>query len=610
MDVSMHETKVCHIRSNGESTDVLEYSPNGYIGINGEFQEVDPANIRRLVSLLSGPAVELDSKSLAALYAGGFDPKRQERVRQRTIDLLFRRGQQMGPKGALHFAVANGGEVVSDWEYATPPPSTDSRVCVIGHILAGVSPKEIKEKSGLKPEDFQSDFLGWVYKVALEMAEKGLPTTYSELVQELQRSRRYQDVAARLNGALDAVPAGSCENAVYHARRVVEAYELKRLADLGQGLKSMQEQNAPLEEVLKQLERIKQSEARLRSTIPGEGNSKLNVIWAKELEKAELPEPSWLIPGILPDAGVCVLAGTPKVGKSWLALQFAVAVASGRDTGGIEACKQTRVLYLALEDTERRIKSRLANAKLGFPENLCFAYEWKRLHEGGLEELRRFVVENNIGFVIIDTLAKVRPPQNGKGNPYAEDYLHVGLLKSLADELGITVLLVHHKRKAKGLDPIEDVSGTTGLTGAVDTILLLDKKRGEEDGTLLVTGREVEEEVFALKFTDCKWEICGSASEYAKTEERQRVLEVLREANGPLSVKEIAELIEKSEAATRMMLSRMCKEGVITRSARGCYELSADERSASASYTEEVEEDPSTTTDLFSEGEDMYDPFE
>jgi predicted ATP-dependent serine protease len=609
MDVSMHETKVCHIRSNGEGVEELEYSPNGYIGINGEFQEVAPAVIRRLVSLLSGPAVELDGKSLSALYAGGFDPKKQERVRQRTIDLLFRRGQQMGLKGALHFAVANGGEAVSDWEYATPAPSTDSRVCVIGHILAGVSPKEIKEKSGLTPEDFQSDFLGWVYRVALQMAEKGLPTTYAELVQELQKSKQYQHVAAQIDSAFNAVPAGGLENAVYHAKRVVEAYERKRIAVLAQGLQEMVERNAPLEDILKQSERIERSKARLQSA-QGEVNSNAKVIWANELEKAELPEPSWLIPGILPDAGVSVLAGMPKVGKSWLALQFAIAVATGRDTNGIEACKQTRVLYLALEDTERRIKSRLANAKLGFPENLCFAYEWKRLHEGGLEELRRFVGENNIGFVIIDTLAKVRPPQNGKGNPYAEDYQHVGLLKSLADEHGIAVLLVHHKRKAKGLDPIEDVSGTTGLTGAVDTVLLLDKKRGEEDGTLLVTGREVEEEVFALKFTDCKWEICGSASEYAKTEERQRVLEVLREADGPLSVKEIAELIEKSEAATRMMLSRMCKEGVITRSARGCYELSADERSATASYTEEVEEDPSTTTDLFSEGEDMYDPFE
>jgi replicative DNA helicase/DNA-binding MarR family transcriptional regulator len=609
MSISMRETKVCHIRSSGEGVEELEYSPNGYIGINGEFQEVDPAIIRRLVSLLSGPAVELDSKSLAVLYDGGFDPKKQERVRQRTIDLLFRRGRQMGPKGALHFAVANGGEAMSDWDYATPPPSTDSCVCVIGHILAGVSPKEIKEKSGLTPEDFQSDFLGWVYRVALQMAEKGLPTTYTELVQELQKSKQYQYVAAQIDSAFNAVPAGSPENAVYHAKRIIEAYERKRLADLGQGLKRMAEQNATLEDILKQLERIKRSEARLRGA-QGEVNSNAKVIWANELEKAELPEPSWLIPGILPDAGVCVLAGMPKVGKSWLALQIAVAVATGKDTGGIEACKQVRVLYLALEDTERRIKNRLANAKLGFPENLCFAYEWKRLHEGGLEELRRFVSENNIGFVVIDTLAKVRPPQNGKGNPYAEDYLHVGLLKSLADELGITVLLVHHKRKAKGLDPIEDVSGTTGLTGAVDTILLLDKKRGEEDGTLLVTGREVEEGVFALKFTDCKWEICGSASEYAKTEERQRVLEVLREADEPLSVKEIAELIEKSEAATRMMLSRMCKDGVITRSARGYYELSADERSAIASYTEEVEEDLSTTTDLFSEGEDMCDPFE
>lgn len=245
-------------------------------------------------------------------------------------------------------------------------------------------------------------------------------------------------------------------------------------------------------------------------------------LWnAQELLNANFPEPSWLVPGLLPEGGLAVLAGKPKIGN-WLALDLAAGVSRGGSVCGVPVAKQVNVLYLALEDTPRRLKSRMLTA--GFaPGPGCFiATSWPRLNVGGLEELEEAVKKGNIGLVVIDTFAKVRPVRGKVVSLYADDYEALSGLKELADRLGITILVVHYLRKAMSDDPLEEISGTTGLTAAVDTVLVLKRARGEADGTLVLTGRDCEEKETALSFGGGRWQVLGDAEEYAMSRERRQ----------------------------------------------------------------------------------------
>lgn len=298
-------------------------------------------------------------------------------------------------------------------------------------------------------------------------------------------------------------------------------------------------------------------------------------LWtAQELAAADFPEPSWLIPGLVPEGGLILLAGRPKTGKSWLALDLATGLASGTTVCGVQVERRLNTLYLAMEDTPLRLQARLKKAGLEAPTGCFIATSWPRLNAGGMELLEKAVTEHGIGLVIIDTLAKIRPRQGRVVSLYDADYEMLGLLKELADRFGITVLVVHHLRKAGSDDPLEEVSGTSGLTGAVDTVLVLKRGRGQADGTVFVTGRDVEEQELALRFEAGKWEVLGNAREWTVTQERRQVLDLLAE-NGPLGPKEIAAALGKTEGAVKMLLLRMHHDGLLTRAGKGKYAVTA-----------------------------------
>ena len=127
-----------------------------------------------------------------------------------------------------------------------------------------------------------------------------------------------------------------------------------------------------------------------------------------ELEAMNFPVPVWIIPGILGD-GYVILAGRPKLGKSWLALCLAVAVATGGCALGKGEPGRHRELCFTwhLEDRLRRIKNRLKKI-LGdtpFPEKLLLSESCERMDRGGLDELRKFLAANpDCRLLVIDTL--------------------------------------------------------------------------------------------------------------------------------------------------------------------------------------------------------------
>ena len=189
--------------------------------------------------------------------------------------------------------------------------------------------------------------------------------------------------------------------------------------------------------------------------------------------------------------GAYILAGAPKIGKSFLVAQIAHHVSTGQDLWGYKVHQGT-VLYLALEDDESRLQRRMFRMfGVEGTNSLHFATNAKMIGSGLDEQLEKFIREHSdTKLIIVDTLQKVREVVNDSYS-YSSDYEVIGKLKQFADRYGVCVLIVHHTRKQPAGDSFEMISGTTGLLGCADGALLMQKeKRTNSKATLEVVGRD------------------------------------------------------------------------------------------------------------------------
>lgn len=239
------------------------------------------------------------------------------------------------------------------------------------------------------------------------------------------------------------------------------------------------------------------------------------TVSARQLQQTDFPPVHWIVRDLIPE-GVTLLAGKPKLGKSFLALQLGYAVASGGEVLGRPATEGS-VLYAALEDKKRRLKSRLkkmTQSSEDWPERFHLAIEWPRLDAGGLELLEAWIdTHADVRLLILDTLATVRPTGNSRDSLYQSDYLAIRGLHELANRNGIAIIIVHHVRKADADDPFDTVSGSTGLTGAADGTLVLTNT--SEGKVLYGRGRDLMEFESAVAFdaATCQWSDLGRPSE-------------------------------------------------------------------------------------------------
>lgn len=300
------------------------------------------------------------------------------------------------------------------------------------------------------------------------------------------------------------------------------------------------------------------------------------ILTARQLQLTTFPPVSWVVRDLLPE-GATVLAGKPKLGKSWLALQLGYAVACGDEVLG-RPVEQGRVLYAALEDNNRRLKSRLEKMSplmAPWPEAFDLATEWPRLDDGGLPAFEAWLDQHPDGrLIIIDTLATVRPPSSGKETLYQGDYQAVRGLHAIANQRGIAIVLVHHVRKAEADDPFDTVSGSTGLTGAADTTLVL---TNTTDGKVLYgRGRDLVEFESAVDFdtATCRWSDLGRPSDVHGSETRKAIRAALKD--GHQTPKEISEASKLDYDLCAKTLQRMAEGGEIRKGGRGRYRLTPD----------------------------------
>jgi hypothetical protein len=186
--------------------------------------------------------------------------------------------------------------------------------------------------------------------------------------------------------------------------------------------------------------------------------------------------------------------------------------------------------------------------------------------------------------VIVDTLGKVMPPASQGESAYQRDYRIGSELKALADSYpGSSLLVNHHERKAASSDFIDSVSGTHGLAGAADTIILLTRDRNDINGLLQVTGRDIPEGEYALTFTAGLWALDGGGLDVAASTARVRraatglsgrSTEVITYAEKhPEGVRaaQVAGKLGISEHTARTYLARLAEGGHITKQGRGLY---------------------------------------
>ena len=286
-----------------------------------------------------------------------------------------------------------------------------------------------------------------------------------------------------------------------------------------------------------------------------------------ELQHKVLPEPRWAVPGIFPE-GVVLLVGKSKLGKSWFALDVALAIAAGAKAWGEIQVEQGEVLYLALEDSERRLQDRVDQIYGSpiRPATFLYAINWPRANEGGLELVLEWLnTHARARLVIIDVLGKFRPREANNRRLYDMDYDAIAPIADLARQRGVCVLILHHANKLKPEDPIDSVSGTTGLAGAADAICIFRRERGKVDASLLITGRDVEEQELAFKFVLSEqrgyaWALAGDAAALRLSAERQEIIDVVTSQPGVTSG-EISVAVGRSSANVRHMLFKMVRDG-------------------------------------------------
>lgn len=251
------------------------------------------------------------------------------------------------------------------------------------------------------------------------------------------------------------------------------------------------------------------------------------MISAAELDRKTFPALQWHVPGLVPE-GFGLLVAPPKAGKSWMVAGVGLACAIGGVAFGCIDVPPRPVLYLALEDGERRLQDRhrvLLGRETTKPDRLHLIVTATPLTAPGIIAAFLDCYGSDSPLVIVDTLVKIRPQRRGADDPYQFDYQFASRLKALLDHYpGAALWAVHHARKALAEDFVAEASGTYGLSGAADYVMVLRHQRLSMHGSLLVTGRDVPEGEYAvISDQGCGWRLDGNtlADAAAKAEARQ-----------------------------------------------------------------------------------------
>lgn len=227
-------------------------------------------------------------------------------------------------------------------------------------------------------------------------------------------------------------------------------------------------------------------------------------IWSMgEFMSAQFPDPFWLIDELLPE-GLTLLYSRSKAGKSFLVGKLCQNIANGEWALGRYQTAGCEILYLDLEQSEGLAQKRW-EAVIGgspMPHRLSPVFKWPRMGEGGLKKLDEYLAEHaTCRLVVIDVLSMFWPDdQKSNGNAYHWEYKQLSSIRDVAHKHGANITLIHHTKKGSSTDPLDMASGTRAMTGVPDTIWVLSRESGNQNGKLMVTGKNVVEQTVPMSF--------------------------------------------------------------------------------------------------------------
>ncbi|GAA4515248.1 AAA family ATPase [Brevibacterium yomogidense] len=297
----------------------------------------------------------------------------------------------------------------------------------------------------------------------------------------------------------------------------------------------------------------------------------------------DFPPTEYVVDGLIPE-GLTYIIAAPKIGKSWMVLDLAIAVSQGTPFLGAIPVKTRPTLYLALEDGPRRIQRRAQGLDCyTLPDNIVFVHRVKSEDATALMTEFADYYAGQRPLIILDTLGKIKPQKAPGAGAYEHDYAVSASLKDVADRADGSVVVVHHNRKAGSDDFLEDVSGTQGIAGAADTIIVIRRSRNSRDAELHVTSRDASEGAYAARFDDGKWTLTGAdltqaAQAYGQQQEQKglgddsaEVLAFAAERPEGVRAADVATRMGWEQNKARTYLSRLNDSGKLSKSGRGLY---------------------------------------
>lgn len=349
------------------------------------------------------------------------------------------------------------------------------------------------------------------------------------------------------------------ENASWYAREIKSLATKRRICELAnKAIQNAQDAETDPENVVASLELdLNQLEFE---------QEKLESYTVAKLAKMEIDPVKWFIPDFLP-TGLTILAGPPKIGKSFFCWNIALAIACGGIAfSSIDLEQSHNVTYLSLEDPPALLKDRLELISPDEqPNNLHIIHDLKskRLDAVGLKMIEAHLDETKSELLVVDTWKHVAPRIESKGTSYDVDYEALIPIHQFAHRRNMGIILVTHTRKAVDMDNVfNQIQGSVGMQASCDTLMMISHDAGSK--TLHLSGRRIQSAQYALTISDGIWQLQGDAIDYKRSELSQEILEHLKEAGKyGLSAGDLVDLTGKTDGTVRSALRRMATKGQI-----------------------------------------------
>jgi hypothetical protein len=449
------------------------------------------------------------------------------------------------------------------------PSDPDAEQACIGSILLNRD-AIIAIKDWLLPERFYLAKHKQVYEAALALVVNGVPPDLRTIASELRVRGQLEGVGGigYLTELVQAAPTA------YHIAHYAESVDRtgwqRELIQAASKLVATAYANA--DQAAAEIEAITTVAANRR-------HHAVRIFHISELWSQQFPPLVTLAEGLLYE-GVTLFSGKPKMGKSLLTVDIAAGVAAGTMVLGGVPVQGGPVLYLCLEDPTAALQERLESV-LGSRSNIPLYYqmEWPPLNSGGLSAIQGWLADHSDAkLIVIDTLVAVAPAPDGKKTEYRADYDSLKPLQRIAaNHPGLAIIVNTHSRKAGADDVLDEISGTTGKSGAVDHIWVMRRTRGDDEAELHIHPRRAASAVRQLTFNHARvgWSIGGDAEASKAGRIRREILETLADDDfWPNDIASYCDMDSDSgKAQVRKQLTKLLKSHLVEKADKGKYRI-------------------------------------